>query len=283
MKKVNAQIDRRLENISNKLEQALDEIRKLTAEKQQLQLENKKLKEIIARSQQSKEEDEPMSMVDMEQAINTQHSRQPEFNDLATPTNKEAKTYAEATKTHRPQITKAAKKIRIYGTQLFKGPNKKEPIKKLHVRLKDKRPLKEATSSKEVNKIIEAGLKATKLSNLVIAYSKIGNSVLELYYEDSKEEKLRARLRDEEIETIHDFEAMAPALDGQNKEATIVKRLRYLFNRYQSNRFRTAILDGYNEDITNQVRNWDPEAIKETQNIASKAPSTSDKEMSEQL
>lgn len=204
--------------------------------------ENKKLKsQLLENTEPPQKEDEAMSMV----------------NEPLQPQDKQPTgelSYAAITARHRPMQPKNPKKLKRNGIQLFKGPPKKDEILKLHIRLGDKRPLKNAKSSKEISQVIDAGLKAMGVKSKILAHSKIGNSILELFVEETKIQAVKEKLNQEGIEIIPNFTPMAPALGREVRDEVVIKRLAYLYRKFNSSRFRRAILAEYPDTICERVK-----------------------------
>ena len=223
--------------------------------------ENKALKAQLAALQES-QEDEAMSMVDtqppapLNQSTSQNKKMEPKTN-----------TYAAVASKHRPTLPKSDLKARRAGIQLFKGPPKKDDISKLYIRLGDKRPIKNAKTAKEISQVVDAGLKAMRIKRYVLTYSKIGNSVLELYVEDQKREAVISRLRMEEIQILENFQPLAPALGREVQTELVVRRLAFLLKRYNSARFHKAILSGIPPEVIEKAKLKSSESNDTTQDL----------------
>ena len=138
---------------------------------------------------------------------------------------------------------------------IFTGHAAKPKVIKIHLKIKDKSAFRNAKDSKDVNNIIRNGLKGLGISDNVITFSKIGNSVLEIYVDEDKVSKIKEQIGLQELELISNFDPEGGFGDREAPKDKIIKRLSYLYRRYASNRIRTAILDGYSDEIQESIKN----------------------------
>jgi hypothetical protein len=128
---------------------------------------------------------------------------------------------------------------------------------KVYVTVTDNRALKRCQSMADVNATVRASLKYYGVNNLVHKFSKIGNSLLELYFVEENEEELIERLHNKSVQYSYDMPTERPGvqlqLPAEVLAAKTVNRLTRLYERAKFVKLREAILRGHPEAIRNTV------------------------------
>jgi hypothetical protein len=146
---------------------------------------------------------------------------------------------------------------------------------KLYIRVEDSRALKRCRNMQEVNQTIRTSLKSLGINPLVFRFSKIGNSLLELYYADDDEIAITLRLRQHGIQFTYDMPTVRPGVQIQLPPEVLatktVNRLSRLYARANLVNLKKTILQGHPDDIQQRVldavtaahSNFDPFPLSE--------------------
>ena len=139
-------------------------------------------------------------------------------------------------------------------------PRSENPIEfeKLYIKSHDARSLKCAKSAKEANDTVREVLRSAGVKKDVFAFSRIGNSIIELYVPKEQKNCVRGTLRYAGCVVQEDFDAATPPIFGKKSpedlKGLIVRRLAYLYRRARLANLKRCILEGFSEDICQAVR-----------------------------
>jgi hypothetical protein len=164
-----------------------------------------------------------------------------------------AQTYAAKVKATAPAriLRRQARKVLAPRT---------EPLEfaKMHLKIQDARPLKRTASAAEANKLLGETLRLVGVKKHVFAFSKIGNSILEIYVPTGSKVVVEQQLAKADITSIPDFNALElPAFGKKSAEMVreaIVKRLTFQYKRARLTNLRECILRGVDENICAEIR-----------------------------
>lgn len=128
-------------------------------------------------------------------------------------------------------------------------------FEKTHIRINDSRSLRNCRSARDVSDVISSTLKHIGVKGKVVAFSKIGNSVLELYTACKDRNFMHDAYAQHEVEVLVNYNVAEPAPHARMRDPTehIVRRLTYLMRRASVVRLRECILQGYSEHIKDLV------------------------------
>ena len=159
---------------------------------------------------------------------------------------------------------------------------RKDPAKfdRLHVRMNDSRSLKRCDTAKQVNKLISDCLKRYGIKREVIRFSKIGNSVLELYFAADSRSKVIDNLVYHQCEILDDFDPLARPTYGVDNtfEDKAVKRLAFLYKSANLVNLRATILHGYPEVFQAKVVGFATELLEDPNARYNPAPAPRNQE-----
>jgi hypothetical protein len=160
------------------------------------------------------------------------------------------KSYAEVTS---PRSRKAWKRVTA---SLVKERTEPLQFKKIHIRITDSRPLKRCKSAKEVNELLRQLLKHIGIEHLCPLYSKIGNSILEVYVPANSLRDVIGTLEMKKVEIL--FESKA------------AKRLAFLYKRARLVNLKKCVLEGFDEAFVQKILNY----VTEDRSITTHSEST---------
>jgi hypothetical protein len=143
---------------------------------------------------------------------------------------------------------------------------------KIHYKLNDSRPLKKCNSSREVNALLRAHIKAVDINNDTFAISKIGNSVLEIIVPKNKRNLIRGKLEENNLEVLADFTNSGnPAYVNPNFKETMIRRLTNQLKYARLANVKKCIRSGVPAEILAEVDAIlnQSEAVKETASVGS--------------
>ena len=128
-------------------------------------------------------------------------------------------------------------------------------FEKTHIRINDSRSLRNCRSARDVSDVISSTLKHIGVKGKVVAFSKIGNSVLELYTACKDRNFMHDAYAQHEVEVLLNYNVAEPAPHARMRDPTdhIVRRLTYLMRRANVVRLRECILQGYSDRIKELV------------------------------
>lgn len=129
-------------------------------------------------------------------------------------------------------------------------------FQRTHIRIQDARGLRACKSAGEVDSIIRSTLTTLGIKKRVVAFSKIGNSILELYTATRDRDEILEAFARYGVEVIQNFDVLAAAPHVRMHDPTpkVINRLTYLYRRAHVMNMRACILAGYPDEISNAVR-----------------------------
>jgi hypothetical protein len=141
-------------------------------------------------------------------------------------------------------------------TRMITPVGEPKEFNRVHIRLTDSRALKYCKSMKEVTEILRNLLESIKIKHLVVDFSLIGRSVLELYTTKEKNQELVETLKKSKASIIENFDlSLAPTFGkGIDTEEKLVKRLAYIYVRNKLKNMRKAILQGIKEETQERIK-----------------------------
>ena len=140
--------------------------------------------------------------------------------------------------------------------RLLRARDAPATFEKLHVKINDTRALHKCKTLRQVNSLINLTLKHIGIKKEVYRFSKIGNSVLELYFVVSNKEMILTKLYESGAEVLHDFQVSVAPTYGANANmvANTIKRLTNLCVRQGTFRnLKECIFRGHSAEIVTAV------------------------------
>jgi hypothetical protein len=135
-----------------------------------------------------------------------------------------------------------------------------EPLefKKLWLKIADRRPLMRCRDSTEVNELLNAMLKHLGIRRKVLSFSRIGNTLLEIYFPALELGFIMSQLAEFRVETVQNFDvtaipAHAKLSAPEAVEQVVVKRLAHLVKRNKLKKMRECILLDVPENTARKV------------------------------
>lgn len=153
---------------------------------------------------------------------------------------------------------KAKKNIKIKKKSIMKAAAqaiapKAEPVEfgKLRFLINNSRALK----VQKPRPVIRAILKTLKIEKKTFDFSKIGNSVVEIYYPKTEETFIKDAIKAKNLVLINEGVMQAPAFGQMNQEikTKIINRLTSLYRFNKLKKLRECILEGYTPEIQEEV------------------------------
>ena len=167
-------------------------------------------------------------------------------------------SYAQKAATAAPTTT-SNRTIRRRAETLFEVRDSK-PLEfaKIYVKVGNPRSLKQAKTAREANQIVSKAIASLGVKKDVFLYSKIGNSMIELYVPADKRTQVAGQIKWSGGVIDNNFDAReVPVYGKQTPEQVgnhMVKRLAYLYRRARLVNLKKCILDGYREEVKVAVR-----------------------------
>lgn len=169
------------------------------------------------------------------------------------------RSYAEMARTGTGSPSFSKRTIRRRAATLLLARTE-EPLEfaKVHVKMTDSRQLKKCKSSQETNQLIGEAIRHIGARRETFAFSKIGNSMLELYVPAKKLDEVKETIKRNGAVVEEGFDATAiPVYTRQTAEqakAFAIRRLAFLYRRATLVNLRSCILSGFPEDVQQAVR-----------------------------
>ena len=131
-----------------------------------------------------------------------------------------------------------------------------EPLEfeRVHFRLNDSRPLKRCTNAREAQNLLWNIVAKIKIREAVVAVSKIGNSVLEIYIPSQEKDRVIKCLDESKLEVLTDYDLCAvPVYGNQNVTETLERRLVHMYRQAKLGNLRKCILTGLPKDMADRI------------------------------
>lgn len=136
-----------------------------------------------------------------------------------------------------------------------------EPLEfsKLHLTITDSRPLKRCKNAREVNALLRKLLIHIGIANQVLLFSKIGNSILEIYVPTKDLRDIVGKIEAKEIQLNPGYnptEVPAHVVEDEaieRMEAKAIKRVAFLYCRAWLKKLKECIFDGFDESFRTKV------------------------------
>lgn len=128
---------------------------------------------------------------------------------------------------------------------------------KLYVKINDSRPIKKCKTAKEVQSLLEGVLQFLKIRKQVFRCSKIGNSIMEIYFPLENRSYIIDQLIYNQAEILQNFNPAAAPTYGRLRDCTekTIKRLTHLYRNAHLKNLRECILKEYSPEIQEAVIN----------------------------
>ena len=168
-------------------------------------------------------------------------------------------SFADVARRAQATAPSAPRVLRRRAAQLIAPVTTPIGVKRLHIRITDPRPLRKCKSAREANMLVEGLLKEVGIRRRVMGFSRIGNSILEIYTPDGDENLslVAERLHRKRAVVLHDHKPWELPQHGskdlQEIQAKMTARLAFLYRRARTVNHRNAILEGYSAEIREAV------------------------------
>ena len=142
------------------------------------------------------------------------------------------------------------KRIKKLAASIFKKKEAPLEFTRIHCKIEKSEAIKKAVDK---TKLIWQMTKEMNVHRDVIAVSKIGNSIIELYVKKHKmdmvREKIKAKLGIEILDNLDLMEQSPHNKEGFNYNELTIKRLQYLYRKAALQNLKTCIVSGLSEEM----------------------------------
>ena len=149
--------------------------------------------------------------------------------------------------------TKFAKFVKRKATKMVLTPSDPLEFSKVYIKIHDNRLLKRCKSAKEKNILIKQLLKNLKINQHVFMCSRIGNSILELYVNNSKLRMVAEALASKDIDPIDINVNIMPMYAKSNDLNIVAKRIAGCFEFAKLYNLKKCVLAGISPEVLEMV------------------------------
>jgi len=156
-----------------------------------------------------------------------------------------------------PAVVTRPRRVTKASSTIFQERKEAAEFSRLHFNT-PRANYKKLNSSKEVTQAIRGALKSAGIASKVPLFSKIGDSVLELYVPTCEVDNVTRILETKKVKQLTNFDLLAtPAKSTvpQNEmENKLVKRLSFLYRIAKFRRLKECVLEGVPEELRQLIR-----------------------------
>jgi hypothetical protein len=156
-----------------------------------------------------------------------------------------------------PVVTTRPRRVTKASTTIFQERKEAAEFSRLHFNT-PRANYKNLNSSKEVTQAIRGALKSAGIASKVPLFSKIGDSVLELYVPKCEVENVTQIMESKKVKQLTNFDLLATpkisTVPQKAMENMLVKRLTFLYRIAKFQKLKECILAGVPEELRQTIK-----------------------------